>query len=369
MSEKSWIEAHVLGVRWRELPSLLPGVVVALGMTLLAVLGADSLWHHVLRQSGQSPVSAITVAVVLGILVGNTLGVPKALGPGLDFCVKKALRLGIILIGLKLSLLDVLQLGVFGVPVVVTVIACGLGFTIWFAQRVGLSERMGVVTAAATSICGVTAAVSVAPVVEADEQEVSYAVANVTLYGVLGMLAYPYLAHAVLGDHPQAAGMFLGTSIHDTSQVMGAALSYKQLFDDEVAFKAATITKLTRNVFLVLVVPFLAFRHARRHGRAGKTARFADLFPTFVLGFLAMVLLRTAGDQYWPSDGWKTLIKNLTEVGAVAALGAAMASVGLTTNLARLRGLGLKPLWVGGVSATVVGLVGMALARAVAALG
>ena len=116
--------------------------------------------------------------------------------------------------------------------------------------------------AAGTSICGVTAIVSTAPAIEADEREVAYAVANVVAFGLFGMLAYPYLAHALLGSS-ETIGLFLGTAVHDTSQVVGAALTYKQVYDDDVVLRVATVTKLTRNIFLAAVIPLLTWMHLK----------------------------------------------------------------------------------------------------------
>ena len=119
----------------------------------------------------------------------------------------------------------------------------------WFNRKLGLPPRLGMLIAAGTSICGVTAIVSTAPAIEADEREVAYAVANVVAFGLFGMLTYPYLAHAVLGSS-ETIGLFLGTAVHDTSQVVGAALTYKQVYNDDIVLRVATVTKLTRNIFL-----------------------------------------------------------------------------------------------------------------------
>src|SRR5688500_13650404 len=117
--------------------------------------------------------------------------------------------------------------------------------------------------AAGTSICGVTANVSTAPVIQADEREVAYAVANDVTFGLFGMLVYPYVAHALLRPS-ETVGLFLGTAIHDTSQVVGAALTYRQMYDDDVVLRVATVTKLTRNLFLAAVIPLLAWMHMRK---------------------------------------------------------------------------------------------------------
>ena len=107
-----------------------------------------------------------------------------------------------------------------------------------------------------------TAIVSTAPAIDADEREVAYAVANVVAFGLFGMLVYPYLAHALLPGSA-AIGLFLGTAVHDTSQVVGAALTYRQIYGDDVVLRVATVTKLTRNLFLAAVIPLLTWMHRR----------------------------------------------------------------------------------------------------------
>ena len=233
---------------------MIPGV--ALALTVMFIADRVSVWvgHLILRAQGLDPagrasgISAMTCAIVIGLLLANVLEVRPSFRPGLEFSVRKLLRLGIILVGIKLSLVDVLRLGLWGIPVVLVVIASALVFTTWFARRLGLGTRLGTLAAASTAICGVTAALAVAPTIDADDREVAYTVANVTLFGMLAMFVYPYLAHFLFAKQAGAAGLFLGTAIHDTSQVMAAALSYSQVFGDELAMKVATMTKLTRNV-------------------------------------------------------------------------------------------------------------------------
>lgn len=367
---RNW-EKAVLGVPIAQVPSLLPGVAAAALTVLVAMQLAGVLGAWVLRMQGVdpvgrgSPVSAISVSVILGIAAANLIRLPAALNPGLDFAVKKLLRAGIILVGIKLSLVDVLERGMWGIPVVAIVIAVALLASGRIARMLGVGTRLGVLTAAATGICGVTATVATAPVIGADDREVAYTVANVTLFGVIAMLVYPFLAHALFAAEPVSAGLFLGTAIHDTSQVMGAALSYREVFGDEVAFQTATVTKLTRNVFLVVVVPLLGFLYAREAGGA-KRPPMSQLFPMFVLGFLAMTALRTFGDaQFATNESWESITKALGDTGATWLLAAAMASVGLSTNLRSFRALGLKPLWLGAIAAVLVGATGLVLAALV----
>ena len=317
----------------------------------------------------KNPLSSITVAIVLGLLISNLVGVPDRFRPGLRAALKKVLKLGIVLVGLKLSFLAVFRLGVVGVPFVATLIGLALLVTDRLARRLGVSANLATLAAASTAICGVTATVAVAGVIEAEDDEVAYTIANVTLFGMSAMLLYPYLAHAVLGACPQAVGLFLGTAIHDTAQVMGAALAYRELFTDELAFQVATVTKLTRNVFLVAVVPYLAMRHASSQpDRDQEDVSAWSHFPTFVLGFLALALVRTAGDAALAGADpaalarWEQILKALGGTAATACLATAMAAGGLSTRLADLGRMGWRPFGVGLAAALVVGGASLGLA-------
>jgi uncharacterized integral membrane protein (TIGR00698 family) len=347
---------------------------------LLGLAAAEALGRAVLAarglEGGANPISGVPIAILFGLLLRNLFPLPAALAPGLRFCTTTVLRAGIVLVGIKLSLFEMLRLGLAGIPVVVAAIAAGLLFVPWLNRRLGLPPRLGSLVGAGTSICGVTAIVSTAPAIEADEREVAYAVANVVAFGLFGMLAYPYLAHALLDD-AATIGLFLGTAIHDTSQVVGAALTYQQAYADDAVLRVATVTKLTRNLFLAAVVPYLAWRHARDRGRGAaagvKPASWRTYLPVFILGFVAMALVRSIGDGMldagrpawglWDRAAWSGLASTLGDtVAARWLLGTAMAAVGLNTSFAVFQGVGLRPFAVGLAGALVVGLVGLAMA-------
>ena len=357
----------------------MPGVLAALVVMLAGFWLADQIGHAILAAqgfTGSSPVSGVPVVIVLGLLLRNTLPLPASLTPGLKFATTTILRAGIVLVGIRLSLFDVVKLGIAGLPVVLAAIATGLVFVTWFNKKLGLPPRLGTLIAAGTSICGVTAIVSVAPAIEADEREVAYAVANVVAFGLFGMLVYPYLAHAVLGSS-ETIGLFLGTAVHDTSQVVGAALTYKQVYGDDVVLRVATVTKLTRNIFLAAVIPLLTWLHVRslqaESGGVRKKTSWQALVPGFVIGFVLMAVIRTIGDAtlasngsaygIWNADAWKSLTTQLGDYWASRfLLGTAMAAVGLNTSFKVFKGVGLKPFAVGFAGAVVVGAVGMTMA-------
>jgi uncharacterized integral membrane protein (TIGR00698 family) len=363
-----------------SLLTLLPGIAAAVGVMLTGFWIAEGLGRAILAAQGMAvgtnPVSGVPVAIVLGLVLRNTLRLPAVFNPGLKFCVSTLLRLGIVCVGIRLSAFDVLRLGIAGLPVVLAAIGAGLAFVTWFNRRLGLPPRLGTLLAAGTSICGVTAIVSTAPAIDADEREVAYAVANVVAFGLFGMLVYPYLAHAVMA-RSEAIGLFLGTAVHDTSQVVGAALTYRQLYADDVVLRVATVTKLTRNLFLAVVIPLLTWMHLRSDcsnaSAKGRRVSWATLVPTFVVGFLVMAVLRTIGDAtlasggaaygLWELPAWTAVTNQIGDFwGSRVLLGTAMAAVGLNTSFAVFTGVGLKPFAVGLAGALVVGLVGLVMA-------
>ncbi len=357
----------------------IPGVLAAFGVMLAGFWLADIIGQGILASqglTGSSPLSGVPVAIVIGLLLRNALPLPSSLNPGLKFATTTILRAGIVIVGIRLSVFDVLKLGIAGLPVVVAAIATGLIFVTWFNRKLGLPPRLGTLIAAGTCICGVTAIVSTAPAIEADEREVAYAVANVVAFGLFGMLMYPYLAHAVLGSS-ETIGLFLGTAVHDTSQVVGAALTYKQVYADDVVLRVATVTKLTRNIFLAAVIPILTWMHLKNQGAKGakgaEGAKLSSLVPGFVIGFLLMAAARSIGDWslgssgaafgVWSAAQWASITKQLGDFWASQILlGTAMAAVGLNTNFAVFKGVGLKPFAVGMAGALAVGAVGMTMA-------
>jgi uncharacterized integral membrane protein (TIGR00698 family) len=319
--------------------------------------------------SGFNPFTGSMLAIVGGILVANIFKPGPLYASGVRFCLKNVLRFAIVLIGIRLSLVEVGQLGAAGFPVVVAAVLTGVLGIELLGKVFGLPPKLAMLLGAGTSICGVTAVVSTAPVIDADEGEVAYAVANVTLFGLLGTLIYPYVVPYILPIGNQC-GLFLGTAIHDMAQLMGAAATYKDLYGDEAGFATAAITKMTRNLFLALVIPYFAWR--TRETRVGKDhgAKRPPLLPAFLVGFLGMSCLRTLGDSTLLSSGlalgflsperWTYLLHLVGKViGSTWLVGFALVGVGLNLKTEIFKGLGLKPFGVGLLGALLVGLTSL----------
>lgn len=314
----------------------------------------------------KTPLSPIILAILLGIFVRNSY-FPSFLHDGVQFSIKFILRLGIVFLGIRLSLGDILQLGLLGVPLVSFCILVAIFCTFFFAKKIKISSKMGCLIAVGSSICGATAIVATAPMIQAKQEEITYAVANITIFGILAMLVYPYFGHFIFGGTEIMVGLFLGTAIHETAQVAGAGLIYGQLYENENVLNIATTTKLIRNTSMAVVIPILSYIYYKNNKSQQSATKFRlmQAFPLFILGFIFFAFLRTIGDfsllangtsfGIWTEPSWKLIVKNIKHLAEIL-LTIAMAGVGLNTSIKQLTGLGIKPFYVGCFAALSVGL-------------
>ena len=363
--------------------TVIPGALTAIAVMLLSLLAAKYLGEFFKAQLNlhQSPVSTFLLAIILGMLLRNIIKFPKIFEPGFKFCVAKLLRLGIIFLGIRLSILAIAKIGLVAVIVVVICITSGIVLASLFARLFKVSNRLGTLIAAGTAICGVSAIVATAPTIGAKEEETAYAISTITIFGLVATLVYPYLAELVLKLNLGQAGIFLGTAVHDTSQVTGAAFIYDQIWNREVS-KIAITTKLVRNTFMMAVIPILSVMYARRNRMdqatdgvpsAVKKVNVLKLFPTFVLGFLAFAIFRSIGDVFaggqsgrflfWGSpESWSSFYSVVAEA-ATYLLSIAIAAAGLSTQFSKLKQLTLKPFLIGLLAAVSVGLISFILVQ------
>lgn len=349
---------------------LAPGLLLAAAVALIATFVAKWLGTSVMGFD-RSPVSPILATVVLGLVLRNLIGLPKRYRDGLSWCVKRILRIGVALLGLGLSLAALGSIGLHAIPVVIGCILTAILGVIWLGKLAGLSNPLSTLIAVGTSICGVTAIVATGPAIDADDDEVSYSVAVITLFGILALLTYPFLAHFLFAGDPRLAGFFLGTAIHDTSQVAGAGLMYQLAYDSPEALDVAATTKLVRNLCLGAVIPVMAILHQRRSRKEGYTPGksklgFSKLVPGFVIAFIALAALRSIGDMggsafgIFSRDTWEGFL-SFSRSASLACLTVALAAIGLGTSFLQIRNLGFRPLVIGFAAATLVGAVSVGL--------
>jgi len=347
---------------------LAPGLLLALTLALFGRWISRSMGAGLLGLE-QSPISPILIAIVAGLVVRNTVGLPSIYESGLQLSLKKILRIGVALLGIRLSLQGVGGIGLASLPIIVVCIAAALVMVTLVSRGLSLPGRLGTLIAVGTAICGNTAIVAAGPVIKASEDEIAYAVGTITVFGLLALIIHPFIAHGIFGGNEFEVGLFLGTAIHDTAQVAGAGLLYGQQFGAPEVLDTATVTKLVRNVFMIAVIPLMALVYQRNEpGRSDRQKiPVRDLIPFFVLGFIGMACLRTLGDMgdvpfagLLSATQWEAAIANASALSAWC-LTIAMASVGLGTQISRLRVLGLRPLAVGLVAALVVGVISAVL--------
>ena len=336
----------------------IPGIVLAFILYSLSqginnVIGIELLGYE------KSPISTAMIAILLGIFMGNIFQMRQGFLIGLDFTQKYILKLGIICLGIQLKPFEFLKFGTIAIPLILICIISVLIIIKLLIKKLKISTRMAYLISIGSTVCGTTAIIATAPVIKANKSEVTYAIANITVFGIISMLLYPYLANIYFNGDPLYVGLFLGTAIHETSQVAAAGLIYDQQFNSLETLNIATVTKLIRNTFLVIMIPLFAYLYNRGRTKE-KNYSLLDIFPYFVLGFVGMIILRNTGDYLFLVDDsqliWQNMILNIKD-SAKIFLSMAMAAIGLSTNLKDLRSMGYKPFIVGFVAMLTVGLV------------
>lgn len=362
--------------------SLLVAQEIAPGLALsVATSAAGFQVASVLSNALSIPVSGIPVSILLGITIKNTVGYSNQLyKPGITYSTKRVLQGGIVAVAAKLSFLELLTTGSTGIPVVLSSLAAGMLFIPAAGRLAGLAPDMTYLLTVGTSICGVTAITALAPAINASNRATAVAVANTVAFGTVGMLVYPYLFHYACAS-PEHVGLCLGVAIHDTSQVLGSAMAYKESFGSDQALEVAAVTKLTRNLGLAFCLPYLTMAHQRASAEgveikveATKNSKipetlsglnsFQQYVPGFLIAFIGMSALRSTGDYVLGNDVeiYNTIMNYIGNDVSKYALGTAMAGVGLSTSKDSLEGVGWKPFAVGGAGTVVVGVTGFTVA-------
>ena len=336
---------------------VLPGIILALVLYSLSqgfnnIIGIELLGYN------RSPISTAMIAILIGIFFGNFFKVREIFQKGLDFSREYILKLGIIFLGIQLKPFEFLEFGKIAIPLILICIISVLIAIKLLIKRLKIPTRMAYLISIGSTVCGTTAIMATAPVIKANKNEVSYAIANITLFGILSMLLYPYFANFYFDGNSLFAGLFLGTAIHETSQVAAAGLIYDQQFGSPETLNIATVTKLIRNTFLIIMIPLFAFLYNRGSTKE-KNYSIIKIFPYFVLGFVGMIILRNVGDQIFVINNnyiWNETI-NFIKFFSKIFLTMAMAAIGLSTNLTDIRNMGYKPFAVGFIAMLTVGVV------------
>ncbi len=349
-------------------PKLRP-VDILPGLALSVMVGlAARVIHRALPASAASSLGEVIFAVLLGLLVGNVVTLPKGVAPGVRFSFQAVLRAAIVLLGASFSFHQVVAIGGKSLIMIAALMAIALTTAHVLGRLAGVPGRLATLIGVGTAVCGNSAIVATAPVIRALDEEVSFAVATNTLFGTAAVLLYPIIGHAFhFNDH--VFGTWAGTAVNDTSQVVAAGFAYS-----EAAGRLATAVKLTRNALMGLVIVGVGLAYARSGAATGATPplaqRLKQSIPLFVLGFLAMAILNSFGVFASLSRSLNVDLAGILREASRAMILVALAGVGLSTRIDAMRRTGIKPFFIGlivalltsGASLLLIRLIGPASA-------
>lgn len=324
--------------RLAEVRTLFPGVVVC----LMVALAAEFIS---VRYGAPSMLMALLFGIALNFMNDNV----KA-KPGIAFASRNILRFSVALLGARISVDMLIDIGAKGVGLVIFAVIATIGVGQVLARLLGRGWRLGLVTGGSVAICGASAAMAVAAVTpknEHSERNLVFTVMSVTILSTIAMVFYPLISQLV-GFDDRLAGIFLGGSIHDVAQVVGAGFSVS----DE-AGQVATLVKLIRVTMLAPVVLVLALIFRNSHGEVGEDGKRPPILPAFVVWFLILAALNSFH-----------LIPAAVTQGATLAsrwgLVIAIAGVGIKTALGELREIGSTAIWLVTAETIFIGLVVLA---------
>ncbi|WP_341359121.1 putative sulfate exporter family transporter [Georgenia sp. M64] len=319
------------------------------GLALVAAVAAMSL----MVSSLVPIVSPLILAIVLGIVARNAGLLPAVARPGTQWSTKRLLRAGVVLLGLQLSLGEVLSLEVGELATIVATVAVTFLATRWVGARLGVSRTTSLLVATGFSICGASAIAAMSSVVQEDEtteDDVATSIAMVTLFGSLAIFVMPLL-QGVAGLDDRQMGVWIGSSVHEVAQVVAAAAAVST-----AALTVAVVVKLARVVLLAPMVAIVGATERRRATRAGLSgqdgAARPPLVPLFVLGFLAMVVVRSV-------DVVPDQVLEPAKLATTALLTAAMFGLGTGVHLATLRATGARAVALGAASTAIAATVSL----------
>ena len=316
----------------------LPGLAIAASIAAVAFVV-----EYLIKNNTAGVVSPLVIAVVLGALISNLGLLPENCRIGLGFAARNLLRLGIVLLGLQLSFSQVRELGAPGLALVIVVVAATFTGTQWLGKKMGLSSGLSLLVATGFSICGASAIAAMRPVSDADDDDMAYAIALVTICGTLAIFLLPAIGE-IIGFSGAQFGSWVGASVHDVAQTVATAAS-----GNDDAQDAAIVVKLTRVMLLAPLVAAVSFIRRRKLSHTNITdsktqkAKLPPIVPLFIVGFIAAISINSSFNL--PSEflsNVKWLEKSL--------LACALVGLGAGVDARKLRRVGSRPLALGLIS-------------------
>jgi len=326
-----------------------PGIILSVGVALIACLFECFLPIHL--------IGSAVIAMFIGMGINHFLRDTRVFAAGLKFTSKKILKFAIILLGLSLNITTILNVGKMSLTVMIFTLLTCFGGGYFIGKALGLNWKLSNLISAGTGICGGSAIAAIAPTIDADDNDVAYAMSATFLFDMAMIVLFPIMGRAI-GMTDQAFGIWAGTAVNDTSSVVATGYAFS-----EAAGDFATMVKLTRTLAIiptVITFAFVQLRLKRKEALASSKneselkANFSirKIFPWFILGFLAMSIVASIFPI--PAEvisGTKSVSKFL--------MVCALAAIGLNTSFSSMKKAGIRPMLHGFIISALVVIVAL----------
>lgn len=326
-----------------------PGIILSVGVAILACWLESLLPIHL--------IGSAVIAMFIGMILNYFLRTTKVFASGLKFTSKKILKFAIILLGLSLNITTILNVGKMSLTVMIFTLLTCFGGGYFIGKALGLNWKLSNLISAGTGICGGSAIAAIAPTIDADDNDVAYAMSATFLFDMAMIVLFPIMGRA-LGMTDQAFGIWAGTAVNDTSSVVATGYAFS-----EGAGDFATMVKLTRTLAIiptVITFAFVQLRLKRKEALANSQngselkANFSitKIFPWFILGFLAMSIVASV----FPIPA--TVVSG-TKSASKFLMVCALAAIGLNTSFSSMKKAGIRPMIHGFIISALVVIVAL----------
>ena len=326
-----------------------PGIILSVGVALVACWIENLLPIHL--------VGSAVIAMFIGIILNHFLRNTKVFASGLKFTSKKILKFAIVLLGLSLNITTILNVGKMSLTVMIFTLLTCFGGGYFIGKALGLNWKLSNLISAGTGICGGSAIAAIAPTIDADDNDVAYAMSATFLFDMAMIVLFPIMGQA-MGMTDQAFGIWAGTAVNDTSSVVATGYAFS-----EGAGDFATMVKLTRTLAIiptVIIFAFVQLRLKRKEALANSQngselkANFSitKIFPWFILGFLAMSIVASVFEV-------PAAVVSGTKSASKFLMVCALAAIGLNTSFSSMRKAGIRPMIHGFIISVLVVIVAL----------
>ncbi|RVU54487.1 YeiH family protein [Anaerosphaera multitolerans] len=326
-----------------KLKKYLPGIILATAVAISATLLNDFIPKDIL--------GATLLALIIGMLLNPVVEKFGFFNDGINWVSRFILKLGIILMGINLSFLQVLQAGKYGLLLMAFTLTTSFAVAQVCGKIFKINWKLTNLLAVSTAICGGTAVATLGPTIEAEERDIAYAISATFLFDIITVILFPIIGR-MLGLSDTGYGLWIGTAVNDTSSVVAAGYAFS-----DAAGALATIVKLTRTLFIVPVVLVFSWINAKKKAQSAyattiNKVKVMEIFPWFILLFLVVVGIKSTGIIPEVAVG---SISNISKL----FLAMALASIGMKTSLKEVAGVGITPMIAGVIIDTSVVIVAL----------